>query len=307
MVPDSSGSPWYNRTNASSWWPIASQQRVGDQHADQTLDPPRELSAGRTSMSARAGRRGWMLALGVLVIVGALSVAVAMWVAGSNREADNVAAFARAPVGCDTTLDFESTGTFLLYVETSGQFGELAGACGVPPRYDRDDDDVPNVEVTLREPDGGVIELDASAEVSYDVDGFVGSSIAEVQIETDGDHVLTVAPAEGEAFAVAVGRRPDEGVALLRWGAVAAAIGGLLLGGLLLVLASRRPPVAPAPSAPWAPDGDGWPSSPPGFPAPPPTTGATGPAGPPAIPVPPSMPPRTPPSGASPWGPPPVQ
>lgn len=262
-------------------------------------------------MTERAGRRGWMLALGVLVIVGALGAAVAMWIAGTNREADNVAGFARAPVGCDTTLDFESTGTFLLYVESSGQFGELAGACDAPPRYDRDPDDVPVVEITLRDPNGDVIELDEPAEVDYDVDGFVGSSIAEVQIESEGDHVLTVAPVGGDAFAVAVGRPPDQGVALLRWGALAAAIGGLLLGGLLLVLGSRRSPVMPAPAAPWTPDGGGWPSSPPGFPVPPPTTGATGPAGPPTTP--PSPAPQTPTpqgppaSSPSPWGPPSAQ
>ncbi len=169
-------------------------------------------------MTSRGGRRGWMLVLGVVVIVGALGVAVAMWLAGASREADNVAGFARAPVGCDTTLDFESTGTFLLYVETSGQFGELAGACDAPARYDRDADDVPAVEMTLIDPDGDVIDLDDPAEVGYDVDGFVGTSIAEVEIETEGDHVLTVAPTEGDAFAVAVGRRPDEGVALAALG-----------------------------------------------------------------------------------------
>ena len=276
-------------------------------------------------MTERAGRRGWMLALGVLVIVGALGAAVAMWIAGTDREADNVAGFARAPVGCDTTLDFASTGTFLVYVETSGRFGELAGACDAPPRYDRDADDVPAVEVTLHDPDGDVIDLADSAEVDYDVDGFVGSSIGEVQIESEGDHVLTVAPVDGDTFAVAVGRPPDQGVALLRWGALAAAIGGLLLGGLLLVLGSRRPPVTPAPVAPWTPDGGGWPSSPPGFPVPPPTTGATGPAGPPLTsPVPPPLtPPAAPPAAVpsppssrpgpapgpspSPWGPPPAQ
>jgi hypothetical protein len=254
-------------------------------------------------MTERAGRRGWMLALGVLVIVGALGAAVAMWIAGADREADNVAGFARAPVGCDTTLDFESTGTFLLYVETSGRFGELTGACDAPPRYDRDADDVPAVEVTLRDPNGDVIDLDDAAEVGYDVDGFVGTSIGEVQIESEGDHVLTVAPVGGEAFAVAVGRHPDQGVALLRFGALAAAIGGLLLGGILLVLGSRRPPVTPAPAAPWTPDGAGWPSSPPGFPAPPPTTGATGPAGPRVTP--PAPAPQGPPP--SPWSPPTTQ
>jgi hypothetical protein len=310
MVPDSSVLPWYNQTNASSSWPIASQPCDGEPNADPLHDPSGDRSAESSSMTERAGRRGWMLALGVLVIVGSLGAAVAMWIAGTDREADNVAGFARAPVGCDTTLDFESTGTFLLYVETSGQFGALAGACDVPSRYDRDADDVPVVEITLRDPDGDVIDLDESADVAYDIDGFVGRSIGEVQIESEGDHVLTVAPVEGETFAVAVGRPPDQGVALLRWGALAAAIGGLLLGGLLLVLGSRRPPVTPAPAAPWTPDGGGWPSSPPGFPVPPPTTGATGPAGPPVpppMPVPPTSPPAPAPQTPSPWGPPPAQ
>jgi hypothetical protein len=271
-------------------------------------------------MTERAGRRVWMLVAGVLVILAAFGAAVAMWIAGSNREGDNVAGFARAPVGCDTTLDFESTGRFLLYVETSGRFGELSGACDAPERYDRDAADVPSVELTLRDPDGGVIDLGEAGAVDYDVDGFVGTSIGEVQIESEGDHVLTVQPVGGEAFAVAVGRPPDQGVALLRLGALAAAIGGLLLGGLLLVLGSRRPPVVPAPATPWTPDGGGWPSSPPGFPVPPPTTGATGPAGPPIVapvPTPPSPPPAparptsTPPTPQapppSPWGPPPTQ
>lgn len=267
-------------------------------------------------MTVSAGRRTWMLAVGVLVIVVAVGAAVAMWVSGANREADNVASFARAPVGCETTLDFESTGTFLLYAETTGRFGELAGACGAPPQYDRDADDVPAVELTLRDPGGEVIALDDSDEVDYDVDGFVGSSIGEVQIESEGDHVLTVAATDGEAFAVAIGRRPDEGVALLRWGAAAAAIGGLVLGGLLLVFGSRRTSATSALPGPWTPDGDGWPSSPPGFPVPPPTTGASGPAGSPTAPAlaPPSSPPAPAPPASSPqdppsspWGPPPAQ
>jgi hypothetical protein len=276
-------------------------------------------------MTERAGRRGWLLALGLLVVVGGLGAAVAMWIAASDREADNVAGFARAPVGCETTLDFESTGTFVLYAETSGRFGALAGACDAPPTYDRDADDVPDVEVTLLDPDGDVIDLDDAAAIDYDIDGFVGTSIGEVRIESEGDHVLSVAPVSGETFAVAVGRQPDQGVALLRWGAVAAAIGGLLLGGLLLVLGSRRQRVTASPATPWTPEGGGWPSSPPGFPIPPPTTGATGPAGPPSppsVPAPPSAPPPVPPapsaqppstppappaSDPSPWGPPPTQ
>lgn len=258
-------------------------------------------------MTTRTGRRGWVVALGVVVLVGLLGTAVALWIAGSGREADNVAGFARAPVGCDTTLDFESTGSFVVYLETTGRFGELAGACDVPERYDRPADDVVDVEISLRGPTGEPVELADGPEVDYDVDGYVGSSIAVVDIDVEGDHVLTVEPIDGPAVAVAVGRRPDQGVALLRWGAAGAAIGGLVLGGLLLVIGSRRPPAAPAaPPAPWTPEAAGWPASPPGFPVPPPTTGASGPPGSTGSPGPPSTSPGTaPPSPPpSPWGPP---
>ncbi len=261
-------------------------------------------------MTQRRGRRTWMLVVGVLLIVGLVGMAVALWIAGGNREADNVAGFARAPVGCDTTLDFESTGTFVLYVETTGEFDGLAGACDADLQYDRDPENVPAVDLILRDPDGDEIDVEESTEVSYDVDGFVGSSLGEVQIDTAGDHVLTVVPTGGDSFAVAIGRTPDEGVALLRWGALAAAIVGLVVGGLLLVLGSRRPPAPATPGAPWTPDGGGWPASPPGFPTPSPTTGATGPAGPPLTAPPPSgwapRPPTssTPERPSSPWGPP---
>jgi hypothetical protein len=244
-------------------------------------------------MAERSDGPKWLVAVGSLLLVALLATAAALWIAAGNRRADNVAGFARAPVGCETTLDFESTGTFVLYLETSGELGDLAGACGAPRRYDRDADDVARVELTLRDPDGDDIELGDPGGARYDVDGFVGSAVREVQIDALGDHVLTVAPADGAAFAIAVGRSPDQGVALLRWGAFTAVIGGLVLGGLFLVLGTRRSAKPITPMVPWTPDERGWPASPPGFPAPPPTTGATGPGS-----APPTDPPR------SPWGPP---
>lgn len=266
-------------------------------------------------MAERGRRRGAMLVAGVVVLVGLLGVAVALWVASGERRSDNVATFARAPVGCDTTLDFEATGTFVLYVETTGEFDQLAGECDAERRYDRDSDDVPDLDVTLVDPLGGPVELDDVDADSYDVDGFVGTAASSVQIEVPGDHRLSVAPTEGEAFAVAIGRSPDQGVALLRWGAIGAAIAGLVIGGVLLVLGSRRTPTPVQPAAPWSPDGLGWPASPPGFPVPPPTTGATGPAGPPLAAPPPPVTPereeRSPTASGSddeqrsPWAPPP--
>jgi len=259
-----------------------------------------------------------MLAVGVVALVGLLAVVLALWNASGERTADNVAGFARAPVGCDTTLDFEATGTFVVYIETTGELEELAGACDAELRYDRDADDAADPELTLINPNGDDVGFDDAGDVSYDDDGFVGSSTLTVQIDTPGDHVLTVAPTSGDAFAVAVGRSPEDGVALLRWGAVAAAIGGLVLGGVFLVLGSRRTSDSTPAESAWAPDGGSWPSAPPGFPVPPPTTGATGPVGPPWTPVPHEPPTSSPGSipltpgvsdggQQSPWGPPPAQ
>ena len=269
-------------------------------------------------MAERAGRRGWMLMVGVLLLVGFLGVGVALWIGAGERRSDNVASFARAPVGCDTTLDFEVAGTFVLYTETSGEFDRLAGECDADRRYDRDPQDVPDLVLTMLDPDGEPVEFGEADPVGYDVDGFVGTATRSVQIVTPGDHVLTVAPTAGDPFAVAVGRSPDEGVTLLRTGAAVAAIVGLVLGGVFLVLGSRRGPTPSAPVAPWTPDARGWPASPPGFPVPPPTTGATAPAGPPlaAPPSPPSSPPSSLRPGThvapepgdeprSPWAPPP--
>jgi hypothetical protein len=262
-----------------------------------------------------------MLVVGAVLVVGLVGAAVALWTAGGQRRADNVAGFARALAGCDTTLDFDSTGTFVLYVETTGAVDALAGECDAELRYDRDSDDIPRLDVTLRDPRGDELDLADTDGVTYDVDGFVGSSALTVRIDTPGDHVVTVAATDGEPFAIAVGRSPDTGVALLRWLAVTAAIVGLVLGGLFLVLGSRRPPARVTPPPPWTPDDRGWPASPPGFPSPPPTTGASSPPGPPLVvgpqrptappskvppsTVPPSTGPAAPePARPSPWAPP---
>lgn len=265
-------------------------------------------------MSAGTARRSWMLIVGAIVAVVGLVAAGALWYAGGQRLDDNVAGFARAPSGCATTLDFDRTGTFVLYVETVGTLDDLAGDCSAATEIDRDE--VVDPVLDLVDPDGQDVPIDDSSGDTYDAAGFVGERIGTVEIETPGDHVLTVA-AEGDQFAVAVGADVDDGVTALRWSAVLAAIAGLIGGGVLLVLGSRRPP-ATTPSTVWQPDDQRsltWPAGPPGFPAPPPTTGAVGPAGPPLLAPPPARSPEAPPSAPSPdepepgppgWGPPSV-
>lgn len=279
-------------------------------------------------MSTTPTRRGWMLVVGVFVLVGGLVAAGALWYASGQRLDDNVAGFARAPSGCATTLDFDRTGEFVLHLETAGTLDELAGDCDAATAYDRDDAVDP--ELDLADPDGAAVPIGQVVGDSYDTAGFVGRQIATVVIETPGDHVLAVG-ADGEQFAIAVGHDARKGVAALRSSAIAAAIVALLGGGALLVLGSRQPPAPPEPTAVWLPDDQRlptWPAAPPGFPAPPPTTGAPAPAGPPLVeppplPAPPAQPepapgvprlPDGPPSSVPPsetpasptWGPPSV-
>ena len=255
-------------------------------------------------MSTTPTRRGWMLVVGVLVLVGGLVAAGALWYASGQRLDDNVAGFARAPSGCATTLDFDRTGVFVLHVETAGTLDDLAGDCGASTAYDRDE--VVDPELDLVDPDGATVTIERADGDSYDAAGFAGRQIATVVIETPGDHVLAVG-ADGEQFAIAVGHDASDGVAALRSSAIAAAIVALLGGGVLLVLSSRQPPAPPESTTAWQP-GDQrvatWPAAPPGFPPPPPTTGATGPAGPPLVEPPPGAPP-TPPVPPT-WGPPSV-
>jgi len=247
-----------------------------------------------------------MLVVGVIVLVGGLIGAGALWYAGGQRLDDNVAGFARAPSGCATTLHFERTGRFTLYAETTGSLDALDGDCAADPEYARGPITDPQVE--LVDPDGAVVDIAASDGVSYDTTASAGSSIGVVRIEATGDHVLTVA-ADGDQFAIAVGGDPNDGVGLLRWSAAALAIAALIAGGVLLVLGSQHPQESTSDVSPWEPDGAAptWPIGPPGFPAPPPTTGAEQPAGPPLLPAPGSVGPA-PGSGPSvpppAWGPP---
>jgi hypothetical protein len=272
-----------------------------------TPDPHPTTAAVPAATARRSGR---LVVVGAVLLVGLLVAAGALWLAGSQRRADNVASFARAPVGCDTTLDFERSGTFVLFIETTGRIDALKGECDAPLDYDRDTDEGLADELapglSLIGPDGAPIDVVQAPAGGYDVDGFVGAATWTVDIEAPGDHVLTVAAIDGDPVAIAVGRSVEEGVALLRWAAVATALTALVLGGALLIAGSRRVTASPEAPTPWVPDGPEWPSSPPGFPVPPPTTGAVGP--PRTTPDRAAVAEPPPPTGAAPspppWGPP---
>lgn len=220
---------------------------------------------------------------GAGAVVGALAVgALSMVLADVTRNA-TVEGFARAPVGCTTTLEFDTAAVFTFFIETRGRTDDLGGDCaGNGADYDRGDDDPPRVELTLVRDDGGQMTLDDHRGTNYDTTDFAGTSVAQVTIGEPGTYRLTVASDDTD-FAISVGRDPDADVLLVQALGAALAVLLLALGAMLIVLGLRRPVLPPSDATPpmsaggpptWVPPpATTWPptsSLPPGSPLPPP-------------------------------------
>jgi hypothetical protein len=231
--------------------------------------------------------RGAMVA-GVLAIVGGIAVAVVMLLVAQARVDDAVGDLARAPSGCDTTLDVSEEGTYLFFVETEGSIDELVGGCDVAPDS-AIEGDLPRVRLELTDPDGDEVDLDRVDDVTYDADGFAGTAIRQAELDRTGTYVLNVESPED--VVVSVGKDPDDAAGPFPALAVLVGLLGIVSGVVLLVagaMARRRPePVPQVPAQPWHP------------------VPGTAPMGPPAMPVP--GPPIAPPATtASPWARPPA-
>ena len=258
-------------------------------------------------MTTTAQRTG-LLGAGIVVLIVGLLSALGLWISSSQRESDAVRNLARAPIGCDTMLDFEATGEFFIYIESAGRFDDtVSGNCGASGGYELSGDSLPPVSLSLTAPNGDDVALDSRAGVSYDAAGYVGRSVRTFRVDEAGGYQLRVeAPDSSEVvFAAAVGRDPADGVGAMRLGAVLAALGGLIIGGLLIVLSRRSTkPTAEAGLVPWPGQTTAYPTSPPGMPtAPPPPAGVPAPLGPPThAPVgPPASAAPVPPGGG--WAP----
>lgn len=203
-------------------------------------------------MAQSSSRRGLLIGLGSLLAIGGLVAAFALWNLGAERQASAVEGFARAPVGCDTTLDFVETGEYLVFIETSGQLDGVRGDCDLEGSYDVSGA-TPEVIITVVDPAGDSIGVDRSFEtVEYDESGFVGSAAFTLDISETDDHVMRVESNEGGSFVVAIGRDPSDGVPALRGGAAAAGILGLLVGLVFISLGARRSKQTVA-AGPWTP------------------------------------------------------
>jgi hypothetical protein len=233
--------------------------------------------------------RRWMDVLAALVVIAAVIAALVLWRGAAARYDDNVDAFARAPVGCDTTLDFDRAGEFVIYLETTGNVDGLGGDCDPAVDYARASDGLPQPALRLRSAEGRDVELSSTAGVDYDTGSFVGTPYRLADVPATGSYVLTVDDETDEPYAVAVGGDPGDGVAVLRWSAAAVLVAGLAVGLVLVALARRRrsDPFSPdalwadtawAPTATSGPQYAGWPQGPPGLTVEPPPSGGAPPA-----------------------------
>ena len=215
-----------------------------------------------------AQERRWARVLGLLALLAGVGGAVVLWWAADRRYDDAVADLAPAPAGCDTTLDFDRTGTFTFFLESKGELDDLAGDCErAAGAYELDGDEPPRVQLTLVDADGEELDLDRAGGPSYDRNGSAGEGFREVDIAVAGEYVLTV-ESENDDVVVRVGGDPADGVGALRLGAGAALLIGVGLGIAGLIAGRRRDLGEPRPIATEA-----WPQIPARPPIAPPTMG----------------------------------
>jgi hypothetical protein len=206
-------------------------------------------------MGTKSRGRGVAATFGLLVVLAGLIGGAALWVTADRRPQRAVDGFARGAVGCTTTLEFIDTGTFFVFEETTG-----AGAA-----VDCEPTATPGAgfEVVVSS-DGRPLAFRSDSSVAYATTTAVGRSVARFEITTPGQYEIVVTGAD-VATVAAIGRDPSDGVAEIRQGAFLVGVGGVVLGGLMLLLAgrrSRRATVVPSPiTAPARPvdDGPEWP------------------------------------------------
>ena len=202
------------------------------------------------------------------MLIAGLLAAVGLWYSAGQRQSDAVRNFARAPVGCDTTLNFEAAGEFLVFVETEGEISAVTGSCVAPGSFGElgSPQDLPPVRLVLTGPDGTEVALDARTGVDYAAAGSAGQLIQTFVVGKSGSYVLRVEPtndSEPAGFAIAIGRDPSEGVQSLQLGAFASGIAGLIVGLSLIATSRRRgSPAALVSADPWSSAAE-WPTSPP--------------------------------------------
>lgn len=200
-------------------------------------------------MAVTSRGRGTAAAIGLFCLFVGLVGGAVLYVVAERRPATNVEGFARAPVGCNTTLEFAEAGTFHVFEEVGASAEEVGNGCE------------PVADPTTRFQVEFTGELtpastDDTTELSYDVGGFDGRSVQTVEVVEPGQYTIEVI-GDDLTVVAAIGRDPDEGVDDLRRAALILAVAGIALGLLLLTVSghrSKRAAIVTPPSGPgWGP------------------------------------------------------
>jgi len=192
-----------------------------------------------------ASGRGRRTGAAVLVALVGLALGVALLLSAGLARTATVEGFARAPVGCTTTLQFDRAGVFTLYLETKGDVGQVDGDCSLNgSSYDHQGSEA-TVQTDLAAADGAAVAVE-SVDLTrfYDTGAFRGSSIGIIRISAPGEYRLMVR-SETDDVVVAVGGSPDADSRLLQLGGAVALVMGVLAAGLVMGTGRRRPPVTP--------------------------------------------------------------
>ena len=121
--------------------------------------------------------------LGIVLIVAGVVAGVALWFGAGRRYDDAVAELAPAPIGCDTTLVFDETGTYTFFVETKGHDRPHRRRLPRPTPAATTSTGVPRVTLTLVDDDGDNVDLDRTSGPTYDRDGKHGTGVRSVDID----------------------------------------------------------------------------------------------------------------------------
>ena len=76
-----------------------------------------------------SGKRRGRVVGGIVVLIVGIGGAIGLWLAANARLDAAVDGLARGPVGCDTVLDFDETGEYVVFIETKGAIGDSRGDC----------------------------------------------------------------------------------------------------------------------------------------------------------------------------------
>jgi hypothetical protein len=204
-------------------------------------------------MAGKSRGRGVTAAVGWLILCAGVVGAIALLIVGERRFENTVDTFARAQVGCATTLRFTDPGTFFVYEETgpspvtSDSAGADVEAC-VPSSQAGSE-----FSFTLTSAEGPVRTV-RDRSITYQQGGRTGESYSSFEVASPVTVDIVVTGPDINTVA-AVGRNPVEARDEMRRLAAILGVAGVILGVLLLVLSGRKSRRAAATTLP---EGPGW-------------------------------------------------